>query len=200
MKLAATCSFDGSGGPLPQVNDCHHCVWLQVNDDPARHDYNVDEWVDKVVQNAKEQDNHTLSLHQLWACGTDFQYQNAVHWYRNLDKLIHYVNLNGTINMFYSTPSLYTDEKKKWSGSYESGDRTSFLSFDCSLITVRLPSVCHLIADMSGARTTSSLLATTLTTIGRATSRADPRSSGRCAWVNLIACDDAVMAVPMAVF
>ena len=91
----------------------------QVNDDPARHDWNVDMWVDKVVQNAQNQANHTLSEHQLWACGTDFNFQNAEHWYRNLDKLIHYVNMNGTINMFYSTPSIYTDEKKKWSGSYE---------------------------------------------------------------------------------
>ena len=91
----------------------------QVNDDPARHDWNVDQWVDKFVQNALSQANHTQSMHQMWACGTDFQYQDADHWYRNLDKLIHYVNLNGTVNAFYSTPSLYTDQKKKWSGAYE---------------------------------------------------------------------------------
>jgi len=98
-------SFDGAGA--------------QVNDDPAREDYNVDQWVDKFVQNALNQANHTLTEHQLWALGSDFQYQNADHWYRNLDKLIHYVNLNGTVNAFYSTPSIYVDEKKKWSGSYE---------------------------------------------------------------------------------
>ena len=99
-------SFDGNGD--------------QINDDPYRHDYNVDQWVDKFVQNALTQANHTLSDHQMWACGTDFQYQNADHWYRNLDKLIHYVNLNGTVNAFYSTPARYTDEKKKWTGgSYE---------------------------------------------------------------------------------
>lgn len=49
------------------------------------------------------------------------RYQNADHWYRNLDKLIHYVNLNGSVNAFYSTPARYTDEKKKWKGSYEVG-------------------------------------------------------------------------------
>jgi len=91
-------NFDGSGD--------------QVQDDPARHDYNIDQWVDKFVQDALSQDNHTLSEHQMWACGTDFQYQDADHWYTNLDKLIHYVNLNGTVNAFYSTPSLYTDQKK----------------------------------------------------------------------------------------
>ena len=41
--------------------------------------------------------------------------------YRNLDKLIHYVNLNGSVNAFYSTPARYTDEKKKWQGKYEVG-------------------------------------------------------------------------------
>jgi alpha-mannosidase len=92
---------------------------MQVNDDPARHDYNVDAWVDKFVQNAKSQANHTLGEHQMWACGTDFQYQDADHWYRNLDKLIHYVNLNGTVNAFYSTPSRYADEKKKFKGRYD---------------------------------------------------------------------------------
>ena len=91
----------------------------QIIDDPARHDWNVDQWVDKFVQNALSQANHTLSEHQMWACGTDFQYQNADPWYTNLDKLIHYVNMNGTVNAFYSTPSVYTDEKKKWRGSYE---------------------------------------------------------------------------------
>ena len=85
----------------------------QINDDPRRHDYNVDAWVDKFVQDALEQSKHTLTDHQLWACGTDFQYQNADHWFRNLDKLMHYANLNGTVNAFYSTPTLYTEWKNK---------------------------------------------------------------------------------------
>ncbi|KAH8073785.1 hypothetical protein JL720_10856 [Aureococcus anophagefferens] len=85
----------------------------QINDDPRRHDYNVDQWVDKFVQDARAQAAHTLTDHQLWACGTDFQYQNADHWFRNLDKLMHYVNLNGSVNAFYSTPTIYTEWKHK---------------------------------------------------------------------------------------
>ncbi|KAH8050058.1 hypothetical protein JL722_11590 [Aureococcus anophagefferens] len=85
----------------------------QINDDPRRHDYNVDQWVDKFVQDARAQAEHTLTDHQLWACGTDFQYQNADHWFRNLDKLMHYVNLNGSVNAFYSTPTIYTEWKHK---------------------------------------------------------------------------------------
>ena len=44
-------NFDGNGD--------------QVNDDPARHDWNVDQWVDKFVQDAISQNNHTLSMHQM---------------------------------------------------------------------------------------------------------------------------------------
>ena len=68
----------------------------QVNDDPSLNDYNADQWVDKFVQDAIEQDNHTLSSHQMWACGADFQFQNADHWYRNRDKLI--LTLTLTLN------------------------------------------------------------------------------------------------------
>ncbi len=86
---------------------------VQVQDDPSRHDYNVDEMVDSFINNAITQDNGTRTSHQLWACGSDFQYQNADHWYHNLDKLIHYVNQNGSINAFYSTPSFYVEQKLK---------------------------------------------------------------------------------------
>lgn len=85
----------------------------QVQDDPSRHDYNVDQWVDKFIQSALTQASSTRTEHQLWACGSDFNYQNADHWYHNLDKLIHYVNQNGTINAFYSTPSIYVEQKHK---------------------------------------------------------------------------------------
>ena len=43
------------------------------------------------------------------------QYQNADHWFHNLDKIIHYVNYNaskgGPVVTFYSTPSHYVDAK-----------------------------------------------------------------------------------------
>ncbi|XP_042338783.1 lysosomal alpha-mannosidase-like [Plectropomus leopardus] len=46
--------------------------------------------------------------------GSDFQYENANMWYKNLDKLIHYVNAqqaNGVkVNVLYSTPSCYLQE------------------------------------------------------------------------------------------
>ena len=113
-------SADVFAGDLYGTGQGGYSTWLnfddetqQVNDDPFLHDYNIDQWVDKFVQDAREQAQHTLTLHQLWACGTDFQYQNADRWYRNLDKLIHYINQNGSVNAFYSTPTLYTDSKHR---------------------------------------------------------------------------------------
>ncbi len=47
----------------------------------------------------------------MFTMGTDFEYQNANSWFKNLDKLIHYVNLDGRVNVFYSTPTLYTNSK-----------------------------------------------------------------------------------------
>lgn len=46
--------------------------------------------------------------------GSDFQYLAAHTWYKNLDKLIKYVNKedNG-INVLYSTPSCYLQEVNK---------------------------------------------------------------------------------------
>ena len=91
----------------------------QVQDDPSRHDYNVDKMVDQFVQNAQKQAAHTATEHQMWACGSDFQYQNADHWYRNLDKLVHYINQNGTVNAFYSTPTEYVKQKKLAQAEWE---------------------------------------------------------------------------------
>lgn len=47
----------------------------------------------------------------MWAMGSDFQYQNADHWYHNMDKIIHYGNINGSVNFFYSTPTRYVKAK-----------------------------------------------------------------------------------------
>lgn len=39
------------------------------------------------------QANVTRTNHIMWAMGTDFRYQYAVSWFRQMDKFIHYVNL-----------------------------------------------------------------------------------------------------------
>ena len=63
----------------------------------------------------------------MFTFGTDFNYQNANTWFKNMDKLIHYVNQDvrdgnyddastahvpqTRFNAFYSTPTLYTQAK-----------------------------------------------------------------------------------------
>ncbi|GFP89432.1 alpha-mannosidase [Phtheirospermum japonicum] len=82
-----------------------------VQDDKNLFDYNVEERVDAFVAAALSQANVTRSNHVMWTMGTDFKYQYAETWFRNMDKLIHYVNQDGRVNVLYSTPSIYTDAK-----------------------------------------------------------------------------------------
>ncbi|KAK3026721.1 hypothetical protein RJ639_042174 [Escallonia herrerae] len=57
------------------------------------------------------QANITRTNHVMWLMGADFKYQYAHTWFRQMDKLIHYVNMDGRVNALYSTPSIYTDAK-----------------------------------------------------------------------------------------
>ncbi|XP_075643637.1 putative alpha-mannosidase At5g13980 [Castanea sativa] len=82
-----------------------------VQDDINLFDYNVQERVDAFVAAAVSQANITRTNHIMWTMGTDFKYQYAHTWFRQMDKLIHYVNKDGRVNALYSTPSIYTDAK-----------------------------------------------------------------------------------------
>ncbi|KAG8388157.1 hypothetical protein BUALT_Bualt02G0096700 [Buddleja alternifolia] len=90
-----------------EVNDDSPVVQDNIN----LFDYNVKERVDDFVAAALSQANVTRSNHIMWTMGTDFKYQYAETWFRNMDKLIHYVNQDGRVNALYSTPSFYTDTK-----------------------------------------------------------------------------------------
>lgn len=97
-----------------EIND----VSDPIQDDPLLFDYNVQQRVDDFVAAAVAQANITRTNHIMWTMGTDFRYQYAVSWFRQMDKFIHYVNLDGRVNALYSTPSIYTDAKyaanEKW--------------------------------------------------------------------------------------
>ncbi|XP_058102936.1 alpha-mannosidase At3g26720-like [Magnolia sinica] len=82
-----------------------------VQDDIHLFDYNVQERVNDFVAAALNQANVTRTNHIMWCMGTDFKYQYATTWFRQMDKLIHYVNKDGRVNALYSTPSIYTDAK-----------------------------------------------------------------------------------------
>uniref|UniRef100_A0A8B9KGF7 Lysosomal alpha-mannosidase n=1 Tax=Astyanax mexicanus TaxID=7994 RepID=A0A8B9KGF7_ASTMX len=83
-----------------------------VQDDPELEDYNVDDLVNKFISISKADVYKTN--HIIMTMGSDFQYENAIPWYKNMDKLIHYVNArqkNGSaVNVLYSTPSCYLQE------------------------------------------------------------------------------------------
>ncbi|XP_077212125.1 alpha-mannosidase At3g26720-like [Tasmannia lanceolata] len=82
-----------------------------VQDDILLFDYNVQERVNDFVAAAVSQANVTRTNHVMWTMGTDFKYQYANTWFKQMDKLIHYVNKDGRVNALYSTPSIYTDAK-----------------------------------------------------------------------------------------
>ncbi|KAK1303873.1 hypothetical protein QJS10_CPB11g01988 [Acorus calamus] len=82
-----------------------------VQDDPLLFDYNVEQRVNDFISAATTQANVTRTNHIMWTMGDDFQYQYAESWFKQMDRLIHYVNKDGRVNALYSTPSIYTDAK-----------------------------------------------------------------------------------------
>ncbi|ONM00733.1 putative alpha-mannosidase [Zea mays] len=96
---------------------------IPVQDDMSLFDYNVQERVDDFVAAAIAQANVTRTNHIMWTMGDDFNYQYAESWFRNMDKLIQYVNKDGRVHALYSTPSIYTDAKhasnESWPVKYD---------------------------------------------------------------------------------
>ncbi|CAF1453845.1 unnamed protein product [Rotaria sordida] len=87
------------------------CDDAPIMDDPRLHDYNVPERVQSFIQAAHNEAVGFATNHIIMTMGSDFQYENANEWFKNMDKLIRYVNaqqVNGSdVNVFYSTPSCY---------------------------------------------------------------------------------------------
>jgi hypothetical protein len=82
-----------------------------IMDDPLLEDNNVAEVVARFENLIAQQIGFTAGEDVAIMGASDFSGENAHVWYNNFDKLIHYVNLNGNINVFYSTPSIYTSAK-----------------------------------------------------------------------------------------
>ncbi|KAJ9189777.1 hypothetical protein P3X46_001031 [Hevea brasiliensis] len=99
--------YDPPDGFTFEIND----VSPPIQDDILLFDYNVQDRVNDFVAAALAQANVTRTNHVMWLMGTDFRYQYANSWFRQMDKFIHYVNKDGRVNALYSTPSIYTDAK-----------------------------------------------------------------------------------------
>ncbi|GLJ52491.1 hypothetical protein SUGI_1116890 [Cryptomeria japonica] len=102
-----------------------------IQDDPFLYDYNVEERVDLFVQLAEEQAKQFRTNHIMWTMGEDFAYENANTWFKQMDKLIHYVNKDGRVNVFYSTPTIYTLQKHAANESWPLKTDDFFPYADC---------------------------------------------------------------------
>nr|CAD7445524.1 unnamed protein product [Timema bartmani] len=109
-------------------NPSGFCFDINCGDDPfidnkRSPDYNVDEKVQQFILFVNNQLKAYTTENIILTMGDDFNYQNAHMNFKNMDKLIGYVNAlqaNGSnINVFYSTPSCYLkalhDANQTWS-------------------------------------------------------------------------------------
>ncbi|XP_039108174.1 lysosomal alpha-mannosidase [Hyaena hyaena] len=94
------------------------CADKPFVEDPRSPEYNAEELVNYFLQVATAQGQHYRTNHTIMTMGSDFQYENANMWFRNLDRLIQLVNAkqqtNGSrVNVLYSTPACYLWELNK---------------------------------------------------------------------------------------
>ncbi|KAK3768503.1 hypothetical protein RRG08_060865 [Elysia crispata] len=93
-----------------------------IKDNPKLHDYNVNEMVDKFIKEVNKQAKAYRTNHLIMTMGSDFNYVQAHMFFKEMDKLIKYVNARqskgSNINLLYSTPSCYVkklnDDNRQW--------------------------------------------------------------------------------------
>lgn len=81
-----------------------------IMDDPLLEGYNINTMADNFVYYFRNMSQHFRTPILMHTMGSDFQYSNAHMYFKNMDKLINYVNNNAqkyNINIQYSTPSIY---------------------------------------------------------------------------------------------
>ena len=80
-----------------------------IKDDPTLEDYNVDKKSKQFVEYFQSQALHFRSTNLMHTLGEDFQYTNSRMWYKNIDKLLKYINSRPEfgVNIIYSTPNEY---------------------------------------------------------------------------------------------
>eukprot|EP00667_Euglena_gracilis_P001573 EG_transcript_1573 len=106
-----TGSYRGNYGPPPGFCWDITCDDEPMQDDEALKDYNVPQRLAEFVEQVLAQGRQTRGRHVMLTMGSDFQFQSAEDWYRNLDKLIRAANADGRIHLFYSTPEAYSAAK-----------------------------------------------------------------------------------------
>ncbi|XP_034378373.1 lysosomal alpha-mannosidase isoform X1 [Arvicanthis niloticus] len=93
------------------------CLDPPVVDDPYSSEFNANQLVSYFLQLAASQKKYYRTNHTVMTMGSDFQYENANMWFKNMDKLIYLVNkqqANGSqVHVLYSTPTCYLWELNK---------------------------------------------------------------------------------------
>lgn len=81
-----------------------------IVDNPESEEYNVLDIIETFVSVARSYASNYATKNVMFPMGTDFQFQGAHSWFKNIDKLIKHVNENSEkygVRVFYSTPSCY---------------------------------------------------------------------------------------------
>ncbi|XP_049732984.1 lysosomal alpha-mannosidase isoform X1 [Elephas maximus indicus] len=94
------------------------CDDKPVVDNPYSPEYNADKLVKYFLELAAAQGRHYRTNHTIMTMGSDFHYENANMWFKNLDKLIQLVNAQqqasgSRVHVLYSTPACYLRELNK---------------------------------------------------------------------------------------
>ena len=95
-----------------------HWGYADPNQNPEITAENQQERVNEFVNLCMQKKNmynfpDETTSHIMFTFGDDFEYSNAERWFRNMDNLIEYLNIDGRVNAFYSTPELYTESRFK---------------------------------------------------------------------------------------
>ncbi len=104
---------------------------LSLQDDKCLYDYNVQNRVYDFVRASQDISSVTYGDDILIPFGSDFQWISAHQYYKNVDKLIHYINEDGRINAFYSTPAEYVAAKHTYNHSWPLKTDDFFPYADC---------------------------------------------------------------------
>ncbi len=80
-----------------------------IMDNPNLENYNLKEKAEEFVKYFKNMALHYKHNELIHTMGSDFQYSNAHKYFKNMDKLINYIQEKPEygVNVFYSTPSRY---------------------------------------------------------------------------------------------
>eukprot|EP00731_Ephydatia_muelleri_P005571 Em0002g1747a len=96
-------------GPPPGFCFDVGCDDEPIMDDPDLFDNNVKLRVEQFLSAVAYQWIHYQTSEVMLTFGSDFQFEDAHQNFKNIDKLIKYVNQDGRVHAFYSTPSRYID-------------------------------------------------------------------------------------------